>query len=385
MKISKKKNININNKQGFTLVELVVVLAGLSALAAFTIPNVLNTIKINRIEEAKALMNSYAADCLGKYRVSTDPVKFVDEAVPDELDNEKLLTLGYQVDKSKCSHTALIPKDEDDNFLYAFDFRISSEGGVLKTATPSNNPRALNSCKGWAGKNCGLSEAQKAEFARLEALAKAKATCISNYQDWLGKKSTGQSKTWDAEKEDCVKIVFAFEGTPVASEEAIKEALDAKYGRACQDWRNTKTKDNNYITKNSSGETKSPECGQGKFWFHSGKEFTNKTDWTEHDNKVKKQTCEANMSKLITQNKSGKQTYLPHPEPKPCGDTVWLCNKVKYQTEADYKTTSCYSPPPPPAPIKPPPPAKCPGTKPKVCKNPWKRWTSPLCTCWNRR
>ena len=57
MEISKYNKCN-KNKQGFTLVELVVVLAGLSALAAFTVPNVLNTIKLNRIEEAKALMNS---------------------------------------------------------------------------------------------------------------------------------------------------------------------------------------------------------------------------------------------------------------------------------------------------------------------------------------
>ena len=97
MKILKKGNFN-KDIQGFTLIELVVVLAGLSALAAFTIPNVLNTIKLNKIEEAKALMNSFAADCLGQYRVSTDPVKFVENAVPADLDNEKLLTLGYQID-----------------------------------------------------------------------------------------------------------------------------------------------------------------------------------------------------------------------------------------------------------------------------------------------
>ena len=54
-----------------------------------------------------------------------------------DLDNDKLSTLGYQIDgdKSKCSHTAIKPTDKDDNFLYAFDFRISSEGKVLKTAS----------------------------------------------------------------------------------------------------------------------------------------------------------------------------------------------------------------------------------------------------------
>ena len=47
---------------------------------------------------------------------------------------------------------------------------MSSEGRILKTASPTDvtitDNRFLNSCKGWAGKNCGLSEAQQAEFER---------------------------------------------------------------------------------------------------------------------------------------------------------------------------------------------------------------------------
>ena len=342
MLISKNKEIN-RNKDGFTLVELVVVLAGLSALAAFTIPNILNTIKLNRIEEAKALMNSYAADCLGQYRVSTDPVKFVNNAIPADLDGDKLSTIGYKIDgdKSKCSLTAIKPIDNKEKFLYAFDFRISSEGKVLKTATPSDSPTALNSCKGWAGKNCGLSEAQKAEFARLEAIAKEKALCLSNYQTWLGKGSSGESVSWDSNEETCTKKVFAFEGTPVSSLQAVDEALKAKYGRACEEWRASKSSNTNYVSPGGNPETKSPECGGVQYWFHSGKEFTSKADWTERDNTIRKQACEANRSQVLSQKKSGKHTYGPTPGPDPCGKVVWLCNGQEFSTEADYKTTSC--------------------------------------------
>ena len=397
MRIS-KNNKDSENQQGFTLIELVVVMAGLAALSAFAIPNVLNTIKLNRIEEAKALMNSYAADCLGQYRVSTDPIKFVDNATPSDLDNEKLTTLGYQIDgkKSKCSNTAIKPLNEKEKFLYPFDFRISSEGKVLKTATPSDNPSALNSCKGWAGKNCGLSEAQKAEFARLEAIAKAKATCLSNYQTWLGKGSSGESVTWDSTKESCTKQVFAFEGTPVASQQAVDDALKAKYGRACGDWRTLKKSNANYVSPGGNSETKNPECGGVKYWFHTGYEFTNKADWTERDNTMRKQACVTNRSQLLSQKKSGKFTYGPTPGPDPCGKVVWLCNGQEFSTEADYKTTSCGAPPPPPPPPKPKPkPPKtivnpitrkkvtCPGSKPNACNNPVKKWRVPPCHCWN--
>ena len=119
-------------------------------------------------------MNAYASDCLGKFRISTDPVDFIENAAPDQLDNTKLNTLGYQIDgdKSKCSQIAIKPSNEKETDLYAFDFRMSSEGQILKTGTPSDNPRFLNSCRGWAGKNCGLSDAQKVEFARIAAIAK---------------------------------------------------------------------------------------------------------------------------------------------------------------------------------------------------------------------
>ena len=95
--MKKISNINNINNDGFTLTELIVVVAVLGALASFSIPNLFNSIKLNRIEEVKALMNSYASDCLGKYRISTDPVDFIENATPDQLDNVKLSTLQYKL------------------------------------------------------------------------------------------------------------------------------------------------------------------------------------------------------------------------------------------------------------------------------------------------
>ena len=59
-------------ENGFSLVEIVIVIAILSTLSAISIPNVLKTINSNRIDEAKILMDSYAAECLKEFRLGKD-------------------------------------------------------------------------------------------------------------------------------------------------------------------------------------------------------------------------------------------------------------------------------------------------------------------------
>ena len=339
MKIS---NIN-NNNTGFTLIELVVVIAGLASLSAFAIPTILNNVRLNKIEEVKALMNGYASDCLGKFRTTDDPVEFIENAAPDELDNIKLSSLGYQIDdnKNKCSHVAIEPIKENEENLYAFDFRISIEGRVLKTAIPSNNPRFLNSCERWAGINCGLSEEQKAEFARLEELARAKSECISNYSNWLRDGESGEFVSWDTNDETCTRSVFAFEGIPVNSAEAVEQALQNKYGVACSNWRIDQKNDN---FTSSNPRTLDPECGGVNYWFHSGNEFTSQVAWTEYDNNLKKQACEKDRDDSLIQGRNGRYTYGPTPGPSPCGKVVWLCNGEEYESLSGFEDSSCYSP-----------------------------------------
>ena len=341
MKISKIRKIN---NSGFTLIELVIVIAGLAALSSLTFPNILAQVSLNKIEEAKALMNGYAADCLGKYRTSTDP-DILEESTPDQLDNLKLETLGYQIDgtKNKCSNIGIKPTNEKSD-LYAFEFQIGEtrDDGVkvIKFGTPSDNPRLLNSCRGWAGKNCGLSKAQKAEFARLAAIAKAKSVCLSKYNSWLDAGSSGAYVSWDKDNESCTRDVFAFEGIPVNNLEAVDKALEAKYGKACIDWRTSKIK-SKYTSKNGKPQTKNPECGGVEYWFHSGNEFTTQIEWTAFDNQAKEQKCIKDRSNALRKKKKGKYTYGPSPGPEPCGKVVWLCEGSEYNSLSAYQTTKC--------------------------------------------
>ena len=371
MQISNIKNIN---NKGFTLTELVVVVSGLAILSSLAIPNVLNRIKLNRVEEVKALMNGYASDCLGKYRVydGNNVAAYLEETSPYGLDNMRLSSLGYAIQKGSCNHVALAPSNNDDD-LYALDFRIT-DGLVLKTATPSNNAAFLNSCRNWAGINCGLSAEQQAEFERLALLAKQKSACQNDYTSWLNEGGTGERTIGPHQEPDpCGKTVWAFEGRPVSSAEEVERQEIAKYGRQCLDWRTTTRGNPNYISP-EIGET-IPACRGINYWFHSGKEFTSKSDWIKEDNTVKSLACidDRNNAK---KNKTGQYTYGPSPGPDPCGVTVWLCQGIVYTSRTDYLTTSCGTPPPPPPP--PPPPQRCNKPKSRTCKA---RPNHPSCKC----
>ena len=179
----------------------------------------------------------------------------------------------------------------------------------------------------------------KAEFARLAAIAKAKAECISAYSIGLQPTKVGQIN-WDEEDESCTRDVFAFEGIPVNSLEAVEKARLAKYGEACSDWRESKMK-SKYISINGEPQTKDPECSGQQFWFHSGEVMYSQVEWTDYDNKVKEQQCIKDRSRALKNNKKGKYQYTPALGPEPCGKVVWLCEGSEYTTLSAYETTKC--------------------------------------------
>ena len=241
----------------------------------------------------------------------------------------------------------------------------------------------------------------------MEKLAKDKNDCINNYRSWLNKKSSGEFKSWDKGKETCTKKVWAFEGTAVSSAKAVEDALKAKYGKACDDWKKSKVENRNYISPDGKSETKNPECGGVPYWFHSGKILYSEIDWKEEDNRFRKLACIDDRNNALITNKMGKYVYGPTPGPDPCGKVVWLCRGQETFTLESYNTTPCvqeelerqrkqaeeeerkrkeaeeaekkkeeykdkYS-----GETK-----KCPDSKPPKCRNPRRAAVLPECKCW---
>ena len=84
-----------HDSHGFTLLELVVVLAGLSILSSLAIPNIARIFDFNNIDEVKALLNTTAADCLQKSRLDSTNKDQIDTNI---LSDKKLSSIGYKID-----------------------------------------------------------------------------------------------------------------------------------------------------------------------------------------------------------------------------------------------------------------------------------------------
>lgn len=324
--------------RGFTLIEAVAAVAILSTLAGITVPQISKYVKTNRISEVKALASSAALECLQGVRDGNNPS---DIEIPESIiSNDRLSNTGYQIDsgKTKCNEFNISPTDKNEKVLYSLGFRISADGKISKLAIPAADESSLNSCKQWAGTNCGISPEQQAEWDRQEAIAKAKSECNAKFYDWLqNTKPNGGSGTksrWDSKSNSCSLNTWAFEGSIQQSEDEYKAAEQRKYGKICSE----KTAEKK-AEKTTGGPYTIAECGAREFYFCLGEDKSTLEDMNACIANNAEAKCESDREAARTSNHKGK--YGPKQGPGICGEVKWMCNATMVDTEALYLETVC--------------------------------------------
>jgi type II secretory pathway pseudopilin PulG len=317
---------------GFSIVELAIVLSVLSILSAISIPNILKWVQLARIDEAKSILNSAAADCLTESRSGAAAAL---AATPRSLDADRLSTTGYQIKdgKDKCQEISIAPASADDKLSYEMGFRFVG-GRIEKFAFPANDQSSLNSCKAWAGSNCGASEAQLAEWARLAAIQAAKQKCNDDFNTFRSSSSTGQRNRWDDNANSCTQGTWVFQGNIQRDEAAFNEARERALGAKCRAEYEPKVGKLDGIFTYSD-----PACGQPTY-FCSGRDLgsANKVDYDacKADERIK--ACKAAEGLWIQQGINGKFSEAG------C-ESKWQCNKAILTSQADYDSSTCKSPP----------------------------------------
>ena len=342
-----------NSTNGFTIVEISVVIAILGVLTGITFPSITKWVKLSKIDAAKASLNSALIECLQGVRDGKLPEEItLDDSI---ISDDSLENYGFKVKdgSKKCTSIYLSPKKED-KVLFEFGFEITNAGKVTKFATPASDNSSLGACKLWGGVNCGASAEQLEKWRIEKELAAAKSSCNNNFFEWLNNTppngGTGSFDRWDENTSSCTKKAFAFEGTIMSSEQAVAIAREAKQGAECN--AAVLAVDNNFTSPQSG--TSLDKCEGQTFYFCQGED---------------KQTIE-NMNACIALNEEAKcrserenvringpwGKYGPKEGPGTCGETFWMCKGQQLTNKTEYESSDCFSIPPPP----PPPPSQCP-------------------------
>ena len=312
---------------GFSIIEITVVLAVLSTLSAITIPNIIKTVKLSNIDGAKSLMDFYASDCLEKFRLG----KNLSNESPDLISNDKLNTLGYKIgSSSNCENVEIIPTNANDKLYFSLDFRIGSESGkLIKTAIPPVSSDSLNSCKSWAGDLCSDSSSNKSKWTQEFAYESQKKACNQTFYEWMQKSPTGSNNQWDEGSKSCTKQTWVYKNY-IASTAAEYQSI--KSNAECSE---DKEKYSSY-----TGEKFIDNCNK-TYYFFKGVDMGSKDLMKAKQIEEEEAACKVKQEEKRLTGSNGKQSG--ETSAGLCGDFYWICNQKILTSLAQYKESSCYS------------------------------------------
>jgi len=315
---------------GFTLLELIVILAGLGILASLAIPNFLKYLEQAKIDQAKSLLNSAAAECLQMYR--SEGISALSKK-PSTLQREKLPDgYAYLEGQDKCQAVAIEDPSDPESQLVTLGLTIDDATGAPKVSKWSvyKHPDTKYACEQWGGCGEGANVQAIIEEQKRRAEEQARLAAIEErYNAWLKGPPPGTGNyTQDG------KNVWAFQGRGVADKEKFNQVLEQECGKELA------VALNNAISRKYDG----PFTYNGKnggctinTYLCSGADVKTKEAYDACKKKEWDDACDAELFRRKTNNVNGLFDKLD--DGRGCA-SIYLCNGKEYSTKTAYEQES---------------------------------------------
>ena len=338
--------------QAFSLLELIVVLAGLGILASLAIPNFIKYLQFAQIDEAKSLLNAAASECLQELRRSSD--ESWKDFQPEALKARKSSTEGglpalpgnyqYQDGKNTCEEVQIYDPAGGDTIFPMLRFRIDASGRVFKDSQYFND-ESKNDCESWG--NCGGSES--ADY--LIQCKAGQTACESNYSAFIATQSDGGPKEvgkwqgtckWPKEPvPSCAPTqIWIFEKSAIDSQATYDQKFEARFGKQCTDAKNSAIAT---FSPPGEGIVNLPDCKLYQRYYKGTQlECTNQQEcdvaYAAASEQARQQRCQAAYGTWATGSANGQF-------PEAGCEAKWKCGSSIYNNETDYKNNESCNPP----------------------------------------
>jgi len=346
------KNTNYKKIHGYTLVELVVVSAGLVTLAAIATPNVINFVQEGRVDEAKAVVNAAVAECIREANQSQTAIGDITPQIFIGSNPENKLPSGYSFapgTSGKCDMIAIYDKNstaENKSHLPTFIAEvchrninqtdiikstscyedgidpITEKGsiGVIKSSEYNDDSDfTKNECKKWATTEPKCYTFKAGQLAQLaEGSAKrrererARKQCFDDFNAAIANKV-------DKHFVDtrCEKNVYLFDGQEYADKEQYDIAKKTKEEKEAL------AKYKSWLSGPPPGDGKYDGVSVGKWGAFEGTEVNNLEEY-------KSKKCNAAIRDAVDSNKDVGLISK-------CDEVKWVYMGKIYSNEADYQ------------------------------------------------
>jgi len=337
---------------GYTLVEIVVVAAGLSILAAIATPNVINFVQEGRVDEAKAVVNAAVAECIREANQSQTAIGDITPQIFIGSNPENKLPSGYSFapgTSGKCDMIAIYDKNstaENKSHLPTFIAEvchrninqtdiikstscyedgidpITEKGsiGVIKSSEYNDDSDfTKNECKKWATTEPKCYTFKAGQLAQLaEGSAKrrererARKQCFDDFNAAIANKV-------DKHFVDtrCEKNVYLFDGQEYADKEQYDIAKKTKEEKEAL------AKYKSWLSGPPPGDGKYDGVSVGKWGAFEGTEVNNLEEY-------KSKKCNAAIRDAVDSNKDVGLISK-------CDEVKWVYMGKIYSNEADYQ------------------------------------------------